>query len=234
MSDGPTLDGPVASSAKAPDAAPAPGRLPERLDAIEQLREALHRRLGDGLAPLARLLGRAGVTPNQVSAAGAALTVAAAALIASGRPSAGGWLFLIASAFDLLDGVLARETRRASPFGAFLDSALDRVSEGAVLAAIAYVFAAQGRALDAAGVVLALLLSQLVSYARARAEGLGLDCRVGAVTRAERVVLLAAGLVSGLVAPAVWLIAAASALTVAQRVIHTARALERGPRAARR
>jgi len=229
MTDRPTLDG----EAPAPPSVPGPPVL-QRMAALEQLREAIHRRLGVALAPLGRTLGRAGVTPNQVSVAGAGLAAVAAALIAGGRPAAGGALFLAASALDLLDGLLARATGRASAFGAFLDSTLDRVSEGAVFAAIAYVFAIEGRAADAAAVVLALLFSQLVSYARARAEGLGLECRVGVVTRPERVVLLAAGLMTGLVAPAVWLLAAASAATVAQRVIHTGRQLERGQDSPRR
>lgn len=213
MTDGPTIDG------RSP---PVPGPL----SALEQLREAAHRQIGVALGPLARALGRAGVTPNQISVAGAALTAVAAGLIVQGRLLIGGALFLLASGFDLFDGLLARTAGRATPFGAFLDSTLDRVSEGVVFAAIAYVFAAAGRPLDAAIVVLALLFSQLVSYARARAEGLGLDCKVGVVTRAERVLLIAAGLMSGLVAEAIYLLAAASLLTVIQRAAHTGRQLD--------
>lgn len=216
MSDRPTVE----------RQAPVPPSLPGPLSAFEQLRDAIHRQLGIGLGPVARALGRAGVSPNQISVCGAALTFVAAALIVDGRPAMAGAVFLLAGLFDLLDGLLARTVDRVTRFGAFLDSTLDRVGEGVVFAAIAYVFAAAGSALEAGAVVLALLFSQLVSYARARAEGLGLECKVGIVTRAERVLLIAAGLISGLIAEAVWALAAFSVVTVVQRIVHTGRQLD--------
>ena len=216
MSDRPSVD----------SEAPAPPALPGPLSAFEQLRDAIHRQLGILLGPAARSLGRAGVSPNQVSVAGAVLTAGAAVLILDGRPAYAGAVFVLGGLFDLLDGLLARTTGRATSFGAFLDSTLDRISEGVVFAAVAYVFAIEGRAMEAGAVVLALLFSQLVSYVRARAEGLGLDCKVGIVTRAERVVLMAAGLMSGLLVEAVWMIAAFSAATVVQRITHIGRQLD--------
>jgi CDP-diacylglycerol--glycerol-3-phosphate 3-phosphatidyltransferase len=210
---------PVPARRDAPAASAAPASAHEA--PMEALRETLHRGFGVVFAPFARLLGQAGVSPNQLSVAGAALNAAAAALVVAGRPVAAGALYLFGGGFDMMDGLLARITGRESALGAFLDSTLDRVSEGVVFAALAYVFAVDGGALDAAAVVLALLLSGLVSYVRARAEGLGLSCRVGLFTRPERVVLLAAGLMAGFAAEAVWLLAALSAFTVVQRVIHT-------------
>ena len=192
------------------------GRRP--LPDLEQIRQALHHRLEKALAPLAARLHRLGVSADQVSAAGFVLNAAAAALIVTGGFAAAGVLYLVAGLLDLLDGVLARAGGRPTRFGAFLDSTLDRASEGVVFAAIGYRFAAEGAAVDAGIVVLALLGSFLVSYVRARAEGLGAECRVGIATRAERVVLIALGLLSGLLPEAVRLVALLTAVTVAQRV----------------
>ncbi len=187
----------------------------------EKIRGDLHRRINRKLEPLARGLAQLGVTPNQVTVAGALLNLVAAWLILEGRPLAAGVVWLAAGGFDLLDGMLARAGRLATPFGAFLDSTLDRVSEGVVLAALGYHFAAQGRPAYAGLVVLVLLGSVLVSYTRARAEALGVECKVGILTRAERVLVIGLGLCMNLLYPAVWLLLALSWLTVAQRVWHT-------------
>lgn len=199
------------------------------MTAHEPLMETLREQLGEGLrrlaAPLVALLGRLSVSPNAVTLAGGALAIVAAALVAAGRPLAGGLVFLAGSALDLVDGALARAGRGPTPFGAFLDSTVDRIAEGVVLAAVAYRLALGGEAVHTAGVVLALLASVLVSYTRARAEALGVSCRVGLMTRPERVVVLGAGLVLDLLAPAVWTIAVLSAFTAAQRTFHTWRAL---------
>ena len=192
------------------------GRRP--LPDLEQVRQALHHRFERGLTPLAARLHRLGVSADQVSAAGFALNAAAAALIVTGDLVAAGTLYLLGGLLDLLDGVLARTGGKPTRFGAFLDSTLDRASEGVVFAAIGYRFAAEGAAVDASIVVLALLGSFLVSYVRARAEALGAECRVGVATRAERVILIALGLVSGLLPEAVRLVALLTALTVAQRI----------------
>ncbi len=148
-----------------------------------------------------------------------------AALIVDGQLPIAGVLYILAVSLDLLDGVLARLAKLASRFGAFLDSTADRVSEGVVFAAIAYHFASRGQSVDAALAVLARLGSVLVSYTRARAEGLGLECKVGIMTRAERVLLVAFGLMSGLLPEAVYLLVALTAVSAMQRVVHTFRQL---------
>ena len=190
-----------------------------------RIRAYLHGQVEWAFEPLARILLRMHVTPNQVSIAGAVLNVATGALVIAGRPIAAAILYLAAGAFDVMDGLLARLANRATPFGAFLDSTLDRVSEGVVFTAVAYTFAAQGQALEAALVVLALLGSLLVSYTRARAESVGCACEVGILTRAERVPLLAVGLFFGLLPEVMYVMVVLASVTVIQRVFHTHQAL---------
>ena len=192
---------------------------------LEQLRHALQHLFERALAPLAGRLHRLGASADQVSVAGFVLNVGAAALVVAGHLFPAGALYLIAGMLDLLDGVLARASGKPTRFGAFLDSTLDRASEGVVLAAIGYRFAVEGSAIDAGIVVLALLGSFLVSYVRARAEGLGAECRVGIATRAERVVLIGLGLLSGLLPEAVRIVALLSAVTVVQRIACARRGL---------
>ena len=185
---------------------------------MEPVRRAVQRRIERALAPVAAGLERLGATANQVSVSGFAVSVAAAGLVVTGHLVAAGILYLVAGLLDLLDGVLARTGGRPTRFGAFLDSTLDRASEGVVFAALGFRFAAEGAAVDAGLVVLALLGSVLVSYVRARAEGLGGQCRVGIATRAERVVLIGLGLLTGLLPEAVYLVTFLTAVTVAQRI----------------
>ncbi|MGH6944367.1 MAG: CDP-alcohol phosphatidyltransferase family protein, partial [Geminicoccaceae bacterium] len=164
---------------------------------METVREYLRTSLDRAVHPFACALLWCRVTPNQVSLMGILLNLVTAALIVRGQLVSAGLMYLLAGSLDLLDGVLARMAKMASRFGAFLDSTADRISEGVVFAAIAYHFANNGQSIDAALTVLALLGSLLVSYTRARAEGLGLQCKVGIVTRGERVVLVALGLMFG-------------------------------------
>ena len=192
---------------------------------MERIRQALHQLSEKTLAPVARLFVRIGVTPTQATVTGVLLNVVVAGLIVTGDLTLAGVLYLAAGVFDMLDGTLARLTGRASSFGAFLDSTLDRVSEGVVLAAVTYHCAAAGHAVDATVAVLALLGSLLISYTRARAEALGAECRVGIVTRAERVALLSAGLVFPILAEAVYLLCLLAAITAAQRMLHVLRRL---------
>src|SRR5256714_8038618 len=135
---------------------------------------------------------------------------------------------------DTLDGRYSRMSGKGTPFGAFLDSTLDRMEEGIVLAAVAAYFAARGEDLAVAATVVAVLGSLMVSYTRARAEALGVECKVGLATRPVRVVILAIGLAFArgaslghfeLLAPAVYVLAALTVVTTIQRILHVRRQL---------
>jgi CDP-diacylglycerol---glycerol-3-phosphate 3-phosphatidyltransferase len=142
----------------------------------------------------------------------------------------GGLAFIAGSVCDTLDGRYSRMSGKGTPFGAFLDSTLDRVSEGVVLTAVAVVFAEEGRNLGVAAVVVAVLASLMVSYTRARAEALGVECKVGIATRAIRVVILSAGILLadlGVLEPAVYVLAGLSTFTVFQRIFHVRSELRR-------
>lgn len=180
------------------------------------------------LTPPARLLLRLRVSPNQITVAGLVLAFSASWLVVLGWHLAGGMVFLFASVLDLLDGLLARLAQRVTEFGAFLDSALDRVGEGTMFAAIAYYFATQGEAGAVSVVVLAMLGAMLTSYTRARAESLGLSCKGGVASRPERVVLITFGLATGLLLEAVWLLAVLSLWTAGQRIWRVYRGLQGG------
>jgi CDP-diacylglycerol---glycerol-3-phosphate 3-phosphatidyltransferase len=196
------------------------------LEKTANIRDNIGVRLRRAFEPLTRTLQRLHITPNQITVAGTLLNVAAALLVAFDLYIAAGIVFLVAGCFDMLDGALARLGKMVTPFGAFLDSTLDRVSEGVMLAAIAYRFALDGQSIDVALVVLALLGSMLVSYTRARAEALGLECKVGIMSRPERIVLIALGLFFSVLLPyMIYILVALTAFTVVQRVVHTHRQL---------
>jgi CDP-diacylglycerol--glycerol-3-phosphate 3-phosphatidyltransferase len=169
------------------------------------------------------------LTPNAISLTGLVLNVLAAVLVWEQLFFLGGIAFIVGSIMDTLDGRYSRMSGKGTPFGAFLDSSLDRVEEGIVLTAVAGYFALHGNRAGAAAVVVAVLASLMVSYTRARAEALGVECKVGIATRPVRVVILAIGLVFAkgaslgdfeLLQPAVYVLAALSLITVAQRVWH--------------
>jgi len=174
------------------------------------------------------------LTPNAISVTGLVLNVAAAALIWEQLLFLGGVAFIIGSIMDTLDGRYSRMSGKGTPFGAFLDSTLDRIEEGIVLTAVAGYFALAADRIATAAVVIAVLASLMVSYTRARAEALGVECKVGIATRPVRVVILSIGLVFakgaslgdfGLLRPAVYVLAALSVITVVQRVWHVRAAL---------
>ena len=197
---------------------------------MENIRDLFGVGLRRGLKPILFTLHKLGVTPNQVTAVGTVLNAGVAVLVVFDHLIWAGTLLLVAGLFDMLDGSLARLTQNVTPFGAFLDSTLDRVSEGMVLAGIAYFLAVPGGrrgALDAALVVLALLGSILVSYTRARAESLGVECKSGIMTRPERIILVAIGLFFNVLPYVIYIMLALTVLTVIQRVVHTYRELGR-------
>jgi CDP-diacylglycerol--glycerol-3-phosphate 3-phosphatidyltransferase len=169
-----------------------------------------------------RVLARTPVTPNAVTWFGFILALGAAALVITSHLFAAGFVVLIAGFFDLLDGALARRMEQATPFGAVLDSTLDRLSEAVVLLAILVSFS--GTPLLVLLVFLALLGSLLVSYIRARAEAVGLECRLGLFTRPERVVVLALGLLLSHLANALVIalaiIVVFSFVTIGQRLVY--------------
>jgi CDP-diacylglycerol---glycerol-3-phosphate 3-phosphatidyltransferase len=176
------------------------------------------------------------LTPNAISLTGFALCVVAAILVWQELWVLGGLAFIVGSVCDTLDGRYSRMSGKGTPFGAFLDSTLDRIEEGIVLTAVGAYFAKQGDDLAVAATVLAVLASLMVSYTRARAEALGVECKVGIADRPVRVVILSAGLVLGanelisgldLLAPAVYVLAGLSVITVVQRIWHVRRELLR-------
>ena len=155
--------------------------------------------------------------------------IIAAVLIVENHFVLGGVAFILGSMCDMLDGRYSRMSGKGSPFGAFLDSTLDRVSEGIVLTAVAAYFAQQQDDLATAATVLTVVGSFSVSYTRARAEALGVECKVGIASRAVRVVILSIGLVFAagelvpdldLLEPAIYVMAALTIFTTFQRVIH--------------
>lgn len=182
-------------------------------------------------------LARTGVTPNVLTATGVSLCLTAAVLVPFENHGkllffwlAAG-IFVVGSLLDILDGALARVGGKTTPFGAFIDSTTDRVGEGAMLAAIALVFARHGRDWAVVLAVAAVVGSFLVSYTRARAEALGLRGDVGLGSRAERVVLITAGLVFapwGGLPWAIVVLAATAWLTVVQRILHVRTQLSGG------
>jgi len=173
-------------------------------------------------------LARTRVSPNALTAAGVTLCAAGAVLVYLEYQSellffwVGAVVFVVGSILDILDGALARQSGKGTPFGAFLDSTTDRISEGFMLGAIALVLARDGDDIGLAFAIAAVAGSFLVSYTRARAEALGLKGDVGIGSRAERVVVITAGLVLapwGLLSWAIYLLAATAWLTVVQRVL---------------
>ena len=190
-------------------------------------RDAVADRARRLVAPVSLTLHKLHITPNELTISGAALHLVAAWLIIADHSVIAGFVFVVGSLFDMLDGSLARLSAKVTPFGAFLDSTLDRASEGVILAAVTYQFAVQGHPVDAALVVLALLGSLLVSYTRARAEALGVSAKLGIMSRPERVVLIAIGLFFNVMPYAIYLLVVLTTFTVVQRVIFTYRALKR-------
>ena len=175
--------------------------------------------LASSVAAIVRWLQRFGVTPNMVSFTGFALTIGSAALLATGNLRIGGGILWVAAMFDMVDGALARVSQSESKFGAFLDSTLDRYSESITFLGLAVYYANLGDAQTQLLLIfLTLVGSWAVSYTRARAEGLDIECNVGILQRPERLVLLIAALILGLVLPVLWVLAVMTNITAGQRI----------------
>jgi CDP-diacylglycerol--glycerol-3-phosphate 3-phosphatidyltransferase len=174
------------------------------------------------------------LTPNMISMTGLALNVVAAVLVTQRLFFLAGIAFIVGSVMDTLDGRYSRMSGKGTPFGAFLDSTLDRVEEGVVLTTVAAYFSSRGMDFAVGACVLAVLGSLMVSYTRARAEALGVENKGGLATRPVRVVILSIGLVfakgagifdADLLAPAVYVLVVLTVFTVFQRVFHVRKAL---------
>lgn len=191
--------------------------------------------VGRVVDPVAAGLLRAGVSPDAVTVAGTVgALVGALAFLARGAFLVGTVVVTLSVLTDLLDGAMARRRGTAGVFGAWLDSTCDRVADAAIFSALAFWYARGGRSPVLLGVALFCLVSgALVSYAKARAEGLGLRCDVGLAERAERLILVLLGTgLAGLGVPVVlplllWVLAAASAVTVGQRLVEVRRQASR-------
>jgi CDP-diacylglycerol--glycerol-3-phosphate 3-phosphatidyltransferase len=194
------------------------------------------------VGPLARGFIRAGIRPNVITTLGTLIVVGSGVAFGFGAIRLGGVLLLASGVFDVLDGQVARQGGMMTTFGAFYDSTLDRVGESAVFAGLAFYFMQGGvpraQAPLAVGIAMtALVASLLVSYTRARAEGLGLECTVGIAARAERIFLLGASMLlfgpgpnGALLFWIVVILALATAITVVQRVLHVRRIAGSAPR----
>jgi CDP-diacylglycerol--glycerol-3-phosphate 3-phosphatidyltransferase len=176
------------------------------------------------LRPLVRLLSALRVRPDTLTVLGWALSLCAAVLFGLGYVRIAGVVMLVAGLFDSLDGAVARESNRMSAFGAFLDSTLDRISEAAIFVGIVFFYAADGLPYGALLAGVAMTFSLLTSYARARAEGLGIECQIGLLERAGRVVILSISSIAGLLTAGLCLVAAGALVTTAQRILHVRRA----------
>ncbi len=192
-----------------------------------QVREEFSNRIG---TPVALFLGGLGLTPNALTLSGLVIAGLGAFLASIDQLWGAGLVLLSSSVFDLFDGALARATDRVTRFGALLDSVVDRVSESIVLFGLLIHYLSDSDTPGAILVYLAFAGSVMVSYLRARSEGLGVDCKVGVMTRSERVAVLSVGLVTGHWVPNVLLaalatIAAFSIVTSVHRALHTRSAL---------
>jgi CDP-diacylglycerol--glycerol-3-phosphate 3-phosphatidyltransferase len=169
-------------------------------------------------------LHRLGLSPNGVTILGFCLTAGVAVVLANGQLRLAGVLLIVTLGADALDGALARLTGTVSRFGAFLDSTLDRWAEVVIYGALVWHYLRIDQDTPVLLATAAMAASLLVSYTRARAEGVGLECKEGMLTRFERLALLIFGLIFNLVVPVLWLIAVLAGLTAVQRIWVTWRA----------
>jgi len=178
-------------------------------------------------APLSPLLKRIRIHPNIFTITGFIIT-AIAALVIPYNIKLGGSLILIGGFFDMLDGISARVNNKVTKFGAFLDSLLDRYSDAFLFLSVAWYLASKG---EHTGVFLslgALVGAFLISYARARAEGLGEDCKTGIMERPERIILLVFAALTGWFTPILWIMFVLTHVTVLQRVYYVWKVMKKG------
>jgi CDP-diacylglycerol--glycerol-3-phosphate 3-phosphatidyltransferase len=189
-----------------------------RSGGLEGARAAIRRRTKGLLESIASPLARAGVSPNVLTLCGLLAMIAVACVLSLGHERLAGLLLIPVALLDALDGALARLTGKATRFGAFFDSTLDRFAEIALYLGLLYLY--RGSTLETVLIYLTITGSLMVSYTRARAEGLGLECKVGLFTRLERLAVLTLGLLLEQTLIALIILAIFSNLTVLQRVWH--------------
>jgi CDP-diacylglycerol--glycerol-3-phosphate 3-phosphatidyltransferase len=191
----------------------------ERPETFNTLTDWLRWRFGALVNQIASWLAMVGLRPNTVTVIGLVFAVGAGWLASQGSFVRAGLVYLAGGTLDAFDGALARVTGRVTRFGAVLDSTLDRYGEGALLAGLGYWLAQNGRLLDLMLVFATLAGSFLVSYVRARAEGLGLELKIGLLTRFERFVIMLLTLFSGQLTIGLAVMAALVNFTVLQRMV---------------
>jgi CDP-diacylglycerol--glycerol-3-phosphate 3-phosphatidyltransferase len=172
------------------------------------------------LEPLARLINRTGISPNLLTVAGFVFTVGVAYVLATGHLQIGGVLLAAAGLFDALDGTLARLAGRKSRFGAFLDSTVDRLSEAVIFLGLLVHYTRHGGLEESFLIYATIVGSLMVSYARARAESIGIECKRGILTRFERAVVLVVGLILNKMRITLWIMAVLSNFTALQRMYY--------------
>ncbi|MGQ9610112.1 MAG: CDP-alcohol phosphatidyltransferase family protein [bacterium] len=178
------------------------------------------------IQPIAKKIASLGITANMLTIIGLFFGIGAGISIALGHLKIASVLILIGGSFDMMDGAVARATNKNTPFGALLDSVVDRYSEGTIFLGIAIYFFTGGMIIGIALTCLALIGAFLVSYVRARAEGLDLECKVGIMQRPERVIILFLGVIlqailAVKISPlilAMWILVIFSHITILQRV----------------
>jgi len=177
--------------------------------------------------PVGRVLGATGVRPNHLTVMGLVLTSVAAFLVANVRPVAGAWVLVAGGLMDSLDGAVARARQTSTPYGAFLDSVSDRLSDGIILVGLAWWLRPDASLFGL--VLVALVTSQVTSYVRAKAEAIELECSVGLLERAERAILVILALLlhRWLLTPVLWILAVGGTVTVVQRIHHVWCQIER-------
>ena len=192
--------------------------------------EPIGRAVRQYMLGVGRFFAGLGVTPNMATLIGFGLNVIVAVVLASGYPRAAGVMLLIASAFDMVDGAIARSTGKTSSFGGFLDSTVDRYSEIVVyIGLLVWLNSTNDDHLGSLLVLVSATGALMISYARARAEAIGLKASVGLVARPERVILLAICLILNLPLVALWILAVATHLTAVWRMIHVWRVTQAAP-----
>jgi CDP-diacylglycerol--glycerol-3-phosphate 3-phosphatidyltransferase len=172
------------------------------------------------LMPIVRAIGRLGVHPNTLTVVGMLLQAGVGVVFGLGHITLGGWLLLIVAPIDVLDGAVARVAGKQSRFGAFLDSTLDRLSDAALILGLTAHYLRQGPSIEVALLLTSLVAAMMVSYTRARAEALGFPCKVGLLTRMERIVLIGVLSAIGLPTVMMWALAVLSVFTVVQRILY--------------